>query len=128
MPIEGGAAFPSGDRHVIVLDTATCKLYETGVAYQVSPNVGTGYSGAVFDLNSHALRPATWTSADAAGLPILPGLLRYDEVNSGEITHAVRFTVPETRNTFVWPARHKASPLTGTQYPPMGTRFRLRAN
>ncbi len=128
VPIEGGAAFPDGDRHVLVLDRSTCKLYETGVAYQVSPNVWTGYSGAVFDLNSHALRPATWTSADAAGLPILPGLLRYDEVNSGEITHAVRFTAPQTRNTFVWPARHKASALTGTQYPPMGTRFRLRAN
>ena len=128
VPIEGGAAFPDGDRHVIVLDTASCKLYETGVAYQVSPNVWTGYSGAVFDLNSHALRPASWTSADAAGLPILPGLLRYDEVNSGEITHRVRLTAPQTRNTYVWPARHKASSLTGTQYPPMGTRFRLRAN
>ncbi len=128
VPIEGGAAFPDGDRHAIVLDTGTCKLYEIDAANQVSSNVWTGYSGATFDLNSHALRPATWTSADAAGLPILPGLLRYDEVNSGEITHAVRFTVPQTRNTYVWPARHKASALTGTQYPPMGTRFRLRAN
>ena len=90
--------------------------------------MSTGYSGAVFDLNSHALRPASWTSADAAGLPIFPGLLRYDEVNSGEITHAVRFTAPQTRNTYVWPARHKGSALTGAQYPPMGTRFRLRAN
>jgi hypothetical protein len=128
VPIEGGAAFPDGDRHVIVLDRSTCKLYETGNAFQNPANVWVGYAGAVFDLNSHALRPATWTSADAAGLPILPGLLRYDEVNSGEITHALRFTVPQTRNTFVWPARHKASALTGTQYPPMGTRFRLRAS
>jgi len=128
VPIEGGATFPDGDRHVIVLDTATCTLYETGNAFQNPANVWVGYSGAVFDLNSHALRPATWTSADAAGLPILPGLLRYDEVNSGEITHAVRFTAPQTRNAYVWPARHKASALSGTQYPPMGTRFRLRAS
>lgn len=127
-PVEGGAAFPSGDRHIIVIDRGTCKLYEAGVAYQVSPNVWTGYSGAVFDLNSHALRPETWTSADAAGLPIFPGLLRYDEVNSGEITHAVRFTAPQTRRAYVWPARHYASSLTGAQYPPMGTRFRLRAD
>ena len=128
VPIEGGAAFPDGDRHVIVVDTATCTLYETGNAFQNPANVWVGYSGAVFDLNSHALRPATWTSADAAGLPILPGLLRYDEVNSGEITHAVRFTAPQTRNAYVWPARHKASALSGTQYPPMGMRFRLRAS
>jgi hypothetical protein len=128
VPIEGGAAFPDGDRHVIVLDRSTCKLYETGNAIQNPANVWGGYAGAVFDLNSHALRPETWTSADAAGLPILPGLLRYDEVNSGEITHAVRFTAVQTRNTFVWPARHKASTLTGPQYPPMGTRFRLRAD
>ncbi len=127
-PIEGGAAFPDGDRHVIVLDRGSCTLYETGNAFQNPANVWVGYAGAVFDLNSHALRPATWTSADAAGLPILPGLLRYDEVNSGEITHAVRFTAVQTRNTFVWPARHKASALSGTQYPPMGTRFRLRAD
>lgn len=128
VPIEGGASFASGDRHALVLDTSTCKLYELYRAFQNTPNVWVGDSGAVFDLNSHALRPDSWTSADAAGLPILPGLLRYDEVNSGEITHALRFTVPETRNTYVWPARHKASDLTGSQYPPMGQRFRLRAN
>ena len=128
VPIEGGAADPTGDRHAIVLDRDTCKLYEVYRAFQNPANVWTGDSGAMFDLTSHALRPDTWTSADAAGLPILPGLLRYDEVNAGEITHAVRFTVPQTRNTYVWPARHKASSLTGTQYPPMGTRFRLRAD
>ena len=128
VPIEGGAAFPDGDRHALVLDTTACKLYEVYRAFQVSPNVWQGDSGSVFDLNSHALRPDTWTSADAAGLPILPGLLRYDEVNSGEITHALRFTVPQTRNTYVWPARHQASSLTGSQYPPMGQRFRLRAD
>ena len=128
VPIEGGATDPTGDRHAIVLDRDTCKLYEVYRAFQNPANVWAGDSGAAFDLTSHALRPDTWTSADAAGLPILPGLLRYDEVNSGEITHAVRFTVPQTRNTYVWPARHKASSLTGTQYPPMGTRFRLRAS
>ena len=128
VPIEGGAAFPDGDRHIIVLDRGACKLYETGVAFQVSPNVWTGYAGAVFDLNSHALRPETWTSADAAGLPILAGLARYDEVNAGEITHALRFTAPQTKREYVWPARHYASSLTGAQYPPMGARFRLKAS
>ena len=128
VPIEGGAAFSDGDRHALVLDTGNCKLYEVYRAFQTSPNVWSSDSGAVFDLNSHTLRPETWTSADAAGLPILPGLLRYDEVNSGEITHALRFTVPQTRNAYVWPARHQASSLTGTQYPPMGQRFRLRAD
>ena len=128
VPIEGDAAFSDGDRHALVLDTGTCKLYEVYRAFQNTPGVWNGDSGAVFDLNSHALRPETWTSADAAGLPILPGLLRYDEVNSGEITHALRFTALQTRNTYVWPARHQASSLTGTQYPPMGQRFRLRAN
>jgi hypothetical protein len=77
---------------------------------------------------SDALRPATWTSADAAGLPIFPGLLRYDEIAAGVIRHAIRFTVPHTRNTYIWPARHEASSLTGTQYPPMGQRFRLHAS
>ncbi|MCX6047604.1 MAG: hypothetical protein NT075_21100, partial [Chloroflexi bacterium] len=86
------------------------------------------YATAQYDLRSHALRPDTWTSADAAGLPILPGLVRYEEVASGEINHAIRFTVPETRNTYLWPARHQASDLTGAQYPPMGQRFRLKAN
>jgi hypothetical protein len=76
---------------------------------------------------SNALRPAGWTSADAAGLPILAGLVRYDEVESGEITHALRFTVPRTRKAYLWPARHHASTLTGLQYPPMGQRFRLKA-
>ena len=128
VPIEGGAAFADGDRHALVLDTSACKLYEVYRAFQASPNAWQADAGSVFDLNSNALRPDTWTSADAAGLPILPGLLRYDEVNSGEITHALRFTVPQTRNTYVWPARHKASDRTGSQYPPMGQRFRLRAN
>src|SRR5512132_606120 len=74
------------------------------------------------------LRPETWTSADAAGLPILPGLARYDEVAAGAITHALRFTAPQTRHAYIWPARHQASDLTGAQYPPMGQRFRLKAD
>ena len=84
-------------------------------------------AGAIFDLKSYELRQETWTSADAAGLPILPGLIRYDEVAGGEINHAIRFTVVETRREYTWPARHYASELTGSQYPPMGQRFRLKA-
>ena len=85
-------------------------------------------SGALFDLASHALRPRGHTSADAAGLPILPGLVRYDEVASGEIAHALRFTAPRTRGEWTWPARHEASNLSGPQYPPMGQRFRLKSS
>jgi hypothetical protein len=85
-------------------------------------------SGAIFDLKSNALRPAGWTSADAAGLAIFPYLVRYDEIVGGEINHAIRLTAPQTRNTYIWPARHKASSLTGSQYPPMGQRFRLKAS
>ena len=127
-PIEGGPE-SDGDRHVLVLDRDHCLLYELFDAY---PQDGGSYweagSGAVFDLGSHALRPAGWTSADAAGLPILPGLVRYDEVASGAIHHALRFTAPQTRRDYVWPARHFASDLTGEHYPPMGQRFRLRAD
>jgi len=124
--IEGGPQ-SSGDRHVLVLDQDTCTLYEL---YDAQPQTNGSWhagSGAIFDLNSQALRPAGWTSADAAGLPILPGLVRYDEVAAGEILHAIRFTVPQTRNTYVWPARHEASSLTATKYPPMGQRFRLQS-
>jgi hypothetical protein len=127
-PIEGGAQ-STGDRHVVVVDTGDCRLYEL---YNAFPDNGGNRwradSGAVFDLNGYALRPRGWTSADAAGLPILPGLVRYDEVAAGEIRHAVRFTAPQTRRAFVWPARHFASQLTGSQYPPMGQRFRLKAD
>lgn len=126
-PIEGGPA-ADGDRHVLVVDTDNCTLYEL---YRAFPQTGGGWeaeSGAVYDLNSNVLRPDGWTSADAAGLPILPGLVRYDEVASGAIHHAIRFTVPQTRRAYVWPARHFASSLTGMQYPPMGQRFRLRAD
>src|SRR6185503_10153333 len=125
-PIEGGSN-STGDRHAIALDVDNCILYEL---YRAFPQSGswTGDSGAIFDLTSNALRPATWTSADAAGLPIMPGLVTYDEVLSGEIKHAIRFTVPQSRREYVWPARHYASSLTGTQYPRMGERFRLKAS
>jgi len=125
-PIEGGSQ-STGDRHAIAIDTDNCILYEMWSAYPQTASWQAG-SGAIFNLNSNALRPASWTSADAAGLPIFPGLVRYDEVLAGAINHALRFTVPQTQNTFVWPARHEASSLTGSQYPPMGVRFRLRAN
>ncbi len=114
------------DHHAILIDTTNCVLYEL---FNVSPH-STGWqagSGAIFPLNSNGLRPSGWTSADAAGLPIFPGLIRYDEVASGVINHALRVTVDHTRNQYIWPARHYASYLTGTQYPPMGQRFRLKS-
>ena len=125
--IEGGNN-STGDRHVLVLDRQRCVLYETFSSYPQPDGSWQAGSGAIFDLYSHALRPSTWTSADAAGLPILPGLVRYDEVAAGEIRHALRFTAPQTQKKFVWPARHYASSLTGSNYPPMGKRFRLKAN
>jgi hypothetical protein len=126
-PIEGGAS-SSGDRHVLVVDSAACKLYELYAAYPQANGTWTAGSGAIFDLNSNALRPAGWTSADAAGLAILPGLIRFDEVAAGEIRHAIRITAPQTKREYIWPARHYASSLTGTQYPPMGLRLRLKAS
>jgi hypothetical protein len=125
-PIEGGPS-GDGDRHVIVIDKDNCVLYELFYAFHQVDDSWTAGSGAIFDLNSNALRTAGWTSADAAGLPIFPGLVRYDEVASGEITHALRFTVPQTQRAYIWPARHFASSLTGSQYPPMGQYFRLKA-
>jgi hypothetical protein len=125
VPIEGGPS-SNGDRHVLVLDRGHCILYEMYDAWPQPDGSWEAGSGAVFDLNAYDLRPAGWTSADAAGLPILPGLVRYDEVASGEIRHAIRFTAPQTRRAYVWPARHYASSLTGLQYPPMGQRFRLK--
>jgi hypothetical protein len=125
-PIEGGSQ-STGDRHAIAIDTDNCILYEMWSAYPQAASWQAG-SGAIFNLNSNALRPAGWTSSDAAGLPVFPGLVRYDEVLAGAIHHALRFTVPQTQDTYVWPARHYASSLTGSQYPPMGVRFRLRAN
>jgi hypothetical protein len=125
-PIEGGAN-GSCDRHVLVLDKDHWKLYEL---FAATPQ-GTGWhagSGAVFDLSSDALRPAGWTSADAAGLPVFPGLVRYDEaVGQGAIKHALRFTVVHSRHAYVSPARHFASSLTDVNLPPMGMRVRLKA-
>jgi hypothetical protein len=113
---------------VIVLDRGDCMLYEMFDASRNADDSWSAASGAAYDLSSNALRPDGWTSADAAGLPIFPGLVTYDEVESGEITHAVRFTASQTRNAHVWPARHDASSNTGSQYPPMGQRFRLKAD
>ncbi len=103
-------------------------LYELYRAFPQGDGSWDADSGSAYDLTSNELRPAGWTSADAAGLPIYPGLVTYDEVASGVIDHAIRFTVPQTRNEYVWPARHQASSLSGSQYPPMGQRFRLRAD
>ena len=127
-PIEGGAS-STGDRHVLVIDVDAWKLYELFDAHPV--NGGASWqagSGAVFDLSSNALRPQGWTSADAAGLPIFAGLVRYDEaVTAGAITHALRFTCPTTRRAYVPPARHYASSDTDPNLPPMGMRVRLKA-
>jgi len=127
-PIEGGAG-SSGDRHVLVVDVDDWKLYELFDAHPVNGGASwTAGSGAVFDLSSDALRPDGWTSADAAGLPIFPGLARYDEaVTGGVIAHALRFTCPVTRRAYVVPARHYASTRTGIHLPPMGMRVRLKA-
>ena len=126
-PIEGGSS-STGDRHAIAVDTTNCILYELYRRVSASRRAGPRTPAPSSICSSNALRPATWTSADAAGLPIMPGLVTYDEVQSGEIRHAIRFTVPQTRREFVWPARHYASSLTGTQYPRMGERFRLKAS
>ena len=126
VPIEGDPN-GDGDRHILLVDRDNCTLYELYAAHKVGNQWYAG-SGAIFDLNSNTLRPDGWTSADAAGLPILPGLVRYDEVAVGEINHALRFTAPQTRGDYIWPARHEASDLTGAQYPPMGQRFRLKAS
>jgi hypothetical protein len=126
-PIEGGPN-SSGDRHVLVVENTNCKLYEMYSAYPEADGSWTAGSGAIFDLRSNILRPDTWTSADAAGLPILPGLVRYDEVASGVITHALRFTAQRTQRKYIWPARHYASSITDPNVPPMGQRFRLKAS
>jgi hypothetical protein len=128
-PVPANAVIESGvDRHVLVVDTGACVLYEMYYAFPQSDGTWAAYAGAVFDLKSNGLRPDTWTSADAAGLPILPGLVRYDEVASGEIRHAIRFTAPRTQRAYTWPARHYASSNTSAAYPPMGQRFRLKAS
>jgi hypothetical protein len=125
-PIEGGSG-SAGDRHVLVVDRDNKVLYELYDARPINGGASwTAGSGAVFDLTSNKLRPKGWTSADAAGLPILPGLVRYDEVASGKITHAIRFTVATTRKAFVSPARHQAGSTRSSSRPPMGMRVRLK--
>jgi hypothetical protein len=127
-PVEGGRN-GSGDRHVIVLDRATCTDYELYDAHPVDGGRRwTAGSGAIFNLRSDRLRPAGWTSADAAGLPILPGLARYAEVKAGAIDHALRFTAPCTAARYVYPARHEASTCHDPNAPPMGLRLRLKAS
>ncbi len=127
-PIEGGRR-SDGDRHVIVIDRKRCKLFEL---YHARPLRGgrrwSAGSGAVYNLRSNRLRPAGWTSADAAGLPVFPGLARYDEFAAGEIDHALRFTAARTRRAYVYPARHFASSDDDPALPPMGLRVRLKAS
>jgi len=126
-PIEGGPE-SHGDRHVITVDTSNAMLYELYLAYPKEDSWEAA-SGAKFDLSSNKLRPAGYTSADAAGLPIFPGLVRYEEVYiQKQINHAIRFTVSNTRREYIWPARHYASQSDSTDFPPMGLRFRLKAD
>ncbi|HZQ08087.1 MAG TPA: hypothetical protein VFD70_16000 [Anaerolineae bacterium] len=120
--MEGGS-----DRHLLVVQKQKCVLYELFAARKQSGKWRAS-SGAIWKLNSNALRPATWTSADAAGLPMLPLLVRYNEVASGEIRHALRFSASETRGEYIWPARHAASEISSANVPPMGERFRLKAS
>jgi hypothetical protein len=119
--IEGG-----GDRHALIVDRAACKLYELFGLERTGRGWRAG-SGAIWSLRSNRVRPAGWTSADAAGLPMLPGLARFDEYAKGSIDHALRFTVERSRRAYVYPARHFASDLTGANLPPMGLRVRLKA-
>jgi hypothetical protein len=125
-PIEGGAN-AGGDRHVLLVDRDRCRLYELYDAHQIDGGARwRAGSGAIFDLRSNRLRPAGWTSADAAGLPILPGLARYGEVAKGSIDHALRFTARRTRRAYVYPARHFASQSSDPALAPMGLRVRLK--
>jgi hypothetical protein len=118
-PIETGS-----DRHALMVDPASCTLYETwDTRYHPNGRSRAG-SGAIWSLDSDALRPAGWTSADAAGLPILPGLVNYDEATSGSMDHAIRFTAQCTQQSYLWPARHEAG-QDNADCPPMGARFRL---
>jgi hypothetical protein len=124
-PVEG--AGEPGDRHVLVLQRGSCKLYELYAARRSGAGWAAG-SGAVFNLRSNALRPAGWTSADAAGLPILPLLVRYPEVRAGRIDHALRVTVERTQRGYIRPATHLASSSSDPSLPPMGLRLRLKAS
>ena len=124
---DRGRPLLDGDRHAIIVDRSSCRLYEL---YSLYPKAG-GWkagSGAIWNLRSNKLRPAGWTSADAAGLPIFPGLARYDEVKRGVIDHALRFTVQRTRRAYIFPAPHYASDSNDASLPPMGLRLRLKAS
>jgi hypothetical protein len=125
--IEGGR-HSDGDRHAIVVDRDRCRLYELFALHRTAGGGWRAGSGAIWNLRSNRLRPVGWTSADAAGLPIFPGLVRYDEVVRGRIDHALRFTVRRTRRAYVHPARHFASDATDPALPPMGLRVRLKAS
>ena len=124
--IEGGP-HATGDRHAILVDKSACRLYELYDLHHTTRGWTAG-SGAVWSMRSNHLRPAGWTSADAAGLPIFPGLARWDEVARGVIDHALRFTAPRTRRAYVYPARHYASSSNDPSLPPMGLRVRLKAS
>jgi hypothetical protein len=126
VPIEGYPSPGNGDRHAIVVDRSTCKLYELYALRRAGSGWAAG-SGAIWNLRSNVLRPAGWTSADAAGLPILPGLALWPQVAAGQIDHALRFTASRTRNAFIYPARHEASSSSDPSLPPMGLRVRLKA-
>ena len=126
--IEGYPKPGNGDRHVLVLDRSGCWLYELFHAALSKSGSWSADSSAIWDMTINEQRPYTWTSADAAGLPIFPGLVRYDEVAAGAINHAIRFTVPTSRQAFVLPATHWASSNTSTSAPPMGTRLRLKSS
>jgi hypothetical protein len=126
-PIEGGPD-GSGDRHILMVEPAECRLYELYSAYPDGDGTWSAGSGAIWDLRSNAQRTTGWTSADAAGLAILPGLVRYDEVAAGTVQHAIRMTVPQSRRTYLWPASHHASSSTDPNRPAMGERFRLKAS
>ena len=125
-PVEGGSC-GTGDRHVVVVQEDTCLLYELYNAVQQADGSWQAFGGARFDLTSNVLRPVDWTSADAAGMAILPGLIRYEEIAAGVIPHALRFTASTTQEAYVWPARHQAGASTDANVPPMGQRFRLKA-
>ncbi len=125
--IEGGR-HSSGDRHAVVVNADTCRLYETWLTRQRADGRWRAGSGATWSLASNRLRPDGWTSADAAGLPILPGLLRWKEVKAGSVDHAIRFTTDVTSSHHLWPARHDAGSTSSWGYPPMGARFRLSAD
>jgi hypothetical protein len=120
--VEGGS-----DHHALLLDKSACRLYELG-GLERRQGRWHAWAGATWSLRSNRVRPAGWTSADAAGLPIFPGLARYDEVRRGVIDHALRFTAQRTRRAYVYPARHYASNLTSSNLPPMGLRVRLKAS